>query len=513
MVSIRSIILGILYISPVFVYVGFGGYALWQTGLFRWTWWIIPGCWFIAFLTAKLWPAKPPRSLPNETPKHWTQKDEQALRIVEEYQNQVDECTPEELTDLQFYLHQSQDLARSLGKYYHPKGKELYSSLTVVEVLAAIRLAVEDLEIWFHESVPGSHLITIQQWKYLGKAPKWAKRVSEVGWMASLLLNPLNIAKYLSSKATLQPIAEELRTEFLAAVYLRFTRQVGFYLIEMNSGRLRRGADRYRATFGAHTVESLANPSTIPPDSVIVAVVGQVKAGKSSVINALIGKQEAVVDILPSTKTVSRYRLPIPDTNESLTFLDTPGYADAGLSRSEFKELEQAIQEADVILLVSDAHSPGKAADVELLETIQNHAKTRPELKIPPVVLCLTHIDLLSPMMEWTPPYDWDNPSRPKEESIHAAVNSAQELFGTSVRETVAVCSDVARNRAFHIEGLLAALLTQLDAGKSVALLKAYEKNLDQDRLSVLFDQLKASGKTIVQMWGEERLKLPKPSV
>ncbi len=515
-ISKRSIIIGILFTLPVLVYVGFGAYALWETGLFRWTWWIIPGCWVLTYVIASLW--RPQRIQPEvgQLPEHWTPQDKAATEIVMQFQQDVDQLAPDELTDIQVYWQKSQELAHALAQHYHPNSKELYSSLTVLEVLAAIRLAVEDFEEWFQDSVPGSHLVTIEQWKLLGKAPKWVKRASDAGWLASMVINPLNVAKFFSSKLTLQPIADELRGEFLAAVYLRFIRQVGFYLIEMNSGRLRRGAERYRATFGQLTDEKM-NPSSqtspgVKTKSVTVAIVGQVKSGKSSIVNALIGKREAVTDVLPSTTSISRHQFPIPGTQETITLLDTPGYADAGATKAELNELERAIEEADVVLLVTDAHSPGKAADVELIHELQLHAQSHPELKPAPVVLCLTHIDLLSPMMEWNPPYNWESPNLPKEKSIHDAIIAMRDLFGEDIAGVIGVCSDIDRSRSFNIsEGLIPALAKVLDSGKAVAVLKAYERSLDQDRFSALLNQLKTSGKTLLNLWIEERLQQGKP--
>ena len=513
MISKRSVIIGILFSLPVLVYVGFGAYALWETGLFRWTWWIIPGCWVVTFAVASLW--KPPRTQPDigELPQHWTPQDKAATEIVVRFQQGVDQLSPDELTDLQLYFQKSQELAHDLAEHYHPNSKDPFSSLTVLEVLAAIRLAVEDFEEWFQASVPGSHLVTIEQWKLLGKAPKWAKRASDAGWLASMVINPLNVAKFFSSKLTLKPIVDELRGELLAAVYLRFIRQVGFYLIEMNSGRLRRGAERYRETFGQLTGETL-NPSStqssseVKSKSVTVAIVGQVKSGKSSLVNALIGKREAVTDVLPSTTTISRHNFSIPGTEETITLLDTPGYGDAGATKTELKELHRAIQEADVILLVSDAHAPGKAADVALLQELKTQAQSHPELKPAPVILCLTHIDLLSPMMEWDPPYNWETPTHPKEKSIHDAIQAMRELFGEDVSEVIGVCSDVDRNRTLNIEeGLIPVLANSLESGKAVALLKTYERNLDHDRFKALLNQLKTSGKTLLNVWIEERLK------
>lgn len=517
MISNRSLLIGILLSLPVFVYVGFGAYALWETGLFRWTWWIIPGCWLLTYGVARLWSPRQRKHPALVAPQHWTATDEAALQIVLRYQRDVDNFSPEELTDLQFYTRKAQELAESLAKHYHPKSQNFASSLTVLEILAAIRLAVEDLEIWFRDSVPGSHLVTVQQWKLLGMAPKWVRRISNAGWLASIAVNPLNAIKYFSSKLTLAPLADELRTEFLAIVYLKFLRQVGFYLIEMNSGRLRRGADRYRATFGERLPSS--SPKTgesqqiLAPDSVVMAVIGQVKAGKSSLINALCGTLEARTDVLPQTKTVTRHRLAIPGSEETMTILDTPGYSDSGATYAELQELQLAISEADVILLVTASNAPGKAADLEMLKKLSEHRQKNSQLKTPPIILCLSHIDLLSPMLEWSPPYDWERPQGAKETSIHDALKHVQNLFSSIIPHPIAyvpLCSDVQRHRVYNVqESLLPTLLSQLPAGKSVGLLKAYEKSLDADRYQRFLQQLQSSAQNLRSVWIEERLSAP----
>src|SRR5690606_25379354 len=191
--------------------------------------------------------------------------------------------TAEQLTDPHFYLQQVQSLALELARLYHPKASDPLKHLRVPEVLAAVRLAVDDMEQWMLESVPGSHLLTIRHWQMLQSAPEWFDRLAETAWVASMLFNPANIARYIASKATWDPVAEQLQSEVLAVVYLRFIRQVGFYLVEMNSGRLRGGADAYRAAFGAApevTTDAIekrpAGSLEVPP--VTIALVGQVSS-------------------------------------------------------------------------------------------------------------------------------------------------------------------------------------------------------------------------------------------
>ena len=61
-----------------------------------------------------------------------------------------------------------------------------------------------------------------------------------------------------------------------------------------------------------------------------IAVFGQVKAGKSSLINALLGEQRAVTDVLPTTAGVARYDLHPKGIPSHLVLLDTVGYGHEG---------------------------------------------------------------------------------------------------------------------------------------------------------------------------------------
>ncbi len=79
----------------------------------------------------------------------------------------------------------------------------------------------------------------------------------------------------------------ELQNEAIRAFYQHYLQQVSFYLIEMYSGRLRGGSQKYRARFAhlssaAHAaggdLEQFAQAEAI---DTVIAVMGQVKAAKA----------------------------------------------------------------------------------------------------------------------------------------------------------------------------------------------------------------------------------------
>ena len=211
MISRRSLVLWILITVPVVVYAVLAGYSLWATGLLRQIWWLGPGCWVLAWGVAKIW--KTAHATPEqhgvEIPGHWTPRDQKAAEIVREFQQKVSQFTPAQLTDPAFYQSQIQALGVALARHYHPGASDPFTSLTVPEVLAALRLAVDDTEQWLLTSVPGSRLLTIRQWQMLQSAPTWYRRIQNATWVASMLMNPVNIARFWSSRLTADPVTTE----------------------------------------------------------------------------------------------------------------------------------------------------------------------------------------------------------------------------------------------------------------------------------------------------------------
>jgi predicted GTPase len=326
-------------------------------------------------------------------------------------------------------------------------------------------------------------------------------------------MNPVNIARYWSSKMTAEPVTTELQTELLAVIYLRFIRQVGFYLIEMNSGRLRAGADAYRHAFGSELEGPAARVSEdrlkrrVAAEPVSVALVGQVSSGKSSLVNALTGIRQAAVDILPETQDVQRYQMAVGQPPVAMTLLDTPGYGESGATADQARQIRSALREANAVLIVMDAHSPAREADVRTVRDLETSYANQPRLKPPRMVGVLTHVDLLRPTLEWSPPYEWREPTRAKEHSIHDAVEYVRGLFGGSLADLVPVCSDVERKRSWGVlEELVPAMTGVLDDAQSAALLRAFEHELDRDHLKTLLKQIQRSGRQFLQAWIEERL-------
>ena len=100
-----------------------------------------------------------------------------------------------------------------------------------------------------------------------------------------------------------------------------------------------------------------------------VAVVGRPNAGKSTLVNRLVGQKIAIVTSKPQT-TRNRIQGIVTKPQGQIVFIDTPGLhkADSALGRQMMQEVAAALEGIDVLLLMVDASSIHAHADDLLLD-------------------------------------------------------------------------------------------------------------------------------------------------
>jgi GTPase len=98
--------------------------------------------------------------------------------------------------------------------------------------------------------------------------------------------------------------------------------------------------------------ETAAGPRSLP----IVAVVGRPNVGKSTLVNRIVGRREAIVEERPGVTRDRKY-LDAEWAGRQFTLVDTGGWLAGGgtLDRQVSAQSERAIREAAAILLVVDA--------------------------------------------------------------------------------------------------------------------------------------------------------------
>jgi predicted GTPase len=215
-------------------------------------------------------------------------------------------------------------------------------------------------------------------------------------------------------------------------------------------------------------------------------------------VNAIIGEQKAVVDVLPATEEIARYSVHPPSVDSELVILDSVGYGHEGPKADQLKSTAQAARNAEIIVMVLHAMNPARQADLDFLSGLTRWFRDRPELKMPPIIGALTHIDLLTPALEWSPPYDLINPSRPKEKSIADATKAARDQFGQTLEIILPVCTVAGKVYGVE-EWLIPALAGEIDEAHAVAFLRAIHAEARTGRTSKIFRQLAQAGKQVAR--------------
>jgi GTP-binding protein Era len=100
-----------------------------------------------------------------------------------------------------------------------------------------------------------------------------------------------------------------------------------------------------------------------------VAIIGRPNAGKSTLLNRLVGQKIAIVTSKPQT-TRNRIQGIVTRPEGQIVFIDTPGLheAESALGRQMMREVAAAVEGIDLLLLMVDASRTLPFADELLLE-------------------------------------------------------------------------------------------------------------------------------------------------
>src|SRR5689334_7424441 len=139
-------------------------------------------------------------------------------------------------------------------------------------------------------------------------------------------------------------------------------------------------------TSGVGEIAGAAEPEEVLPPAPVLAVVGRPNVGKSTLVNRLLGRREAVVQDVPGV-TRDRVSYDALWNGRRFTLVDTGGWEpDAtGLRAAVAAQAEYAMRSADAVLLVVDATVGATATDEAVARVLR-----RSDV---PVLLAATKVD------------------------------------------------------------------------------------------------------------------------
>jgi len=507
----RSWRLWILVACFVLPLVGFGAAgALWlhEHGWLGWAGVGFFGGEALAFFLFRRWLRQDRAILPQpsaQSPPEFSPREEAAWSVVQKHIARVERSeivlkSPEELPEQLVEL--GHEILTQVAAFYRPVENEPLLAVPIPLLLRAIEETARDLAA-VTSSLPFAHRVTISEMMRgyrLGQKMKPAYDLYQVYRWLSPLINPQSGIFRLLISDRLFDLTKETLSQWLLKWYVN---RVGYHAIELYSGKLLLTQRESRLTaLQPETAAILTQVEKEPMEPLRLLVLGQVKAGKSSLANALFGEMRAATDSVPTTRALTPYVLERADLPGQILLYDIGGYEDPSAPpERKAQALVEAIR-ADLIILVVSAVAAAREPDRQLIAELRAHFAARPELRPPPMLVALTHIDLLRPPLEWSPPYNIATPDSPKARSIRGALEAVAADLATPTDRVVPVC--VLPERLYNVEESFVPLLVQaLPEAKRVLLLRNLKTLRAQEQWDLLWRQARATGQFLWKIGGE----------
>ena len=471
---LRLALLAVALVLPTLSLVVLGSLWLWQNGYVLY-WGIATCIAVVAAYTIERWLLVPLPAAADGSPDEaesrgdpvWTARQEQAWADVLALAASV---PPERISTRDSVLNLGLETIELVAKRLHPDREDSLLQFTVPEALALIERTSDGLRNFILTSFPLGDRITVAHlmWVYRWRG---AVDLAEKGyslWRIIRLFNPLTAATQELRERFTRQIYQLGREHIAKRLAQAYVREVGRAAIDLYGGNLRVTRRELSNHVSEATRRDLATLESRDAEPIRILVAGQTGVGKSSLINALAGEVEAVIDTVPATKTFTTYKLSRAGLPAAL-IIDSPGLTTA----KAIPALVNAADGCDMVLWVISATRASRELDRAALTAIREHFAARPNRHRPPMLPVLTHIDKLRPFKEWAPPYDLDAGMSEKAASIRAAVEAVSSELGFAESDVVPVRADM-HAAAYNVDAIWArivALIPDADRARLVRML------------------------------------------
>jgi predicted GTPase len=503
----RASLLLLCFVLPLLGIGVAGGLWLYERGWLGWAGLVFLAGETFALLLFRRWGRRREGVLPQPSsalPPTLAPRDEPAWAIVQEYLARVDRQEMV-LTSQEQLLALGQEILERVARCYHPHAADPFLAVQVPQLFRAIEETARDLANLTRD-VPLAHKITIGDAVRGYQLQQRLKPAYNAYRVLYPLFNWQNALFQMLVTDRLFDVAKQTLGQWLLKWYVD---RVGYHAIELYSGRLplTRRVDS-EAYFAASVPAAQSDePQPVAAGPLRVLILGQVKAGKSSLTNALFGEHRAVTDVLPATVQLTSYMLERAELGATLIVSDMGGYEDPSVPQERLEEAFAEALQSDLIVLVVSAVNAAREPDRRLLTQLREHFATQPELRPPPVVVGLTHIDLLRPPREWAPPYNVVAPDSQKAHSIRGAITAVASDVRLPLECVVPVC--LLPERLYNVDEALVPLLIEvLPDAKRTLLVRSLKNLREQEQWEILGRQARATGRFLLRFGGEVLRKM-----
>lgn len=312
----------------------------------------------------------------------------------------------------------------------------------------------------FVESIKVSHLKFVFDHQDKIETGKQAAGLVSKAYRVYQFINPIAAVTKEVRNKLLGDIAGNVGDNLQLNMKRAFLQEVAAVSIDLYSGRFSiEDQDIKKSTIAVEDEQS--EPKPLEP--LRIAVIGQISAGKSSLINTIKGALDAEVSALPSTNAVNVYSCTIGDI-EVLNLVDLPGL-DGGEKTN--KTVFKHVTNADMVLWVLKANQSSRQLDRQFMLSLEDFYAHKDNLhrKKPLITGILNQVDKLKPLAEWSPPYDLTQTDSAKVDTINKAIEYNQKLLNL---DNIIPTSFSSESQVWGLESLEQLITTNVDESINV---------------------------------------------
>ncbi len=291
--------------------------------------------------------------------------------------------------------------------------------------------------------------------------------------LKNLYLNPLKAAIDITKQQT----SSTMSKDFFACIEYKakqiLLEEVVTVAIELYSGRFIINTSNISINY----IDEKDKKRKAPPLSPLrLVLVGQVNAGKSSLVNLLKNEFCAEVDALPSTENTLSYTFTYQDQNINL--IDIKGLN--GDNHSQNNQLQE-MQHADLIIWLLKANQPARDLDIKLLHAFTQYYSDPKNIsrKKPRIIAVLNHIDKLLPEIEYLSLFDLKKSKTKNKKRIKEAMAHNKSLL----KPNIIMPLSIAENKPhFGFEAIKEHLMHEINKARNVQLNRHGNEKIKQNK-------------------------------
>jgi len=476
--SALLIVLLVLVLSPWLALLIVGGVWLWQQHYLVIAAPVLVSSYGIAWILGqKLQQDEPlPPALPSVDPDdRWSPAAREIWGKIDALAGTLDPADYP-LTDTAPLAALAKRVIAEVAAHFKPEAGRAELDVPLRNILFIVEQVCRDMRELLDQKVPFSHLITIQEGLQLWR---WKEKFTQVNYLrrtlamaaSPLIAIPTELGQFFSGKLANYP--KGLLERWLLQTLVK---KIGYYAIALYSGHLLPPA--------VSTTAPEPEPNALAKRPLRVLIAGQTKAGKSSLINGLLGEFRTTVDVLPVADQLRLYKLQHPDMDDVLLY-DSPGYNE---NACWFQQGDLQLGDFDLVIVVCSALHAGRSADARFLGAVRDWFGTHLERRMPPVLAVVSHIDQLRPFREWNPPYDIENPDGSKAKNIREAVETVAQSLQLARADCVPACLS-SPAVCYNIEAVLAGMVNKLPESLRAQYLRTLSEGQRKEKIMLLLGQ------------------------